>query len=74
MNYLWVIEENDIERVKELINLHQNPFVSNRVATNIEGINLAVNKNSILKAMIMCLLTSQQSSGPDERLIIEASK
>jgi len=65
MNINWTITEFDIQRVKDFVNDHQNPFVESRISRNVNRLNIQVDRNSILKGIIMCLLTTQQRSGPN---------
>ena len=65
MEINWVISSNDIERVRRFVDEMDNPFVTGRISRNVKREGVVVDKNSILKCMIMCLVTSQQRSGPD---------
>jgi len=65
MNINWNIEDADILRLKEFVRLQNNPLVSARILRNINKEDLEFSKDAILKCMIMCLLTSQQRSGPN---------
>jgi len=64
MNIIWEINDYDIRMVKDFISKHQNPLVASRISRNINHRSIKIDKNSVLKCMIMCLLTSQQRSGP----------
>jgi hypothetical protein len=70
MNINWDIEDNDINRLREFIQEHDNAFVARRISRNVNRQNLQLNKNSILKNLIMCLLTSQQLAGPNSPIAI----
>ena len=65
MKIHWDISEYDIQRVTDFINENQNPFVKNRIDRNINRQSILINNNAILKTIAMCLLTSQQRSGPN---------
>lgn len=65
MEINWVITGNDIKRVQRFVNEHDNPFVAGRIARNVKREGIVVDRNSILRCMIMCLITSQQRSGPN---------
>ena len=65
MDIIWDINDNDISRVNDFVARHQNAFVAYRISKNINRQTIRVDKNSILKSLIMCLLTSQQRSGPN---------
>lgn len=65
MNITWDINDSDISRVSGFIAQHQNIFVTYRISKNINRDNIQIDRNSILKSLIMCLLTSRQRSGPN---------
>jgi len=44
---------------------NENPFLKARISRNVEKKNLTIDKDTIIKTLIMCLLTSQQRSGPN---------
>ena len=62
--------EDDIIKVKEIVTAPQNTFVSGRIAKNVKRHNIEIDKNLILKRLIMCLLTSQQRSGPNSPIAV----
>lgn len=61
----WNISQNDIQNVKEVIKNNQNAFLKARKERNIKRENLKINKDSIIRTLLMCILTSQQRSGPE---------
>jgi thermostable 8-oxoguanine DNA glycosylase len=66
MKLLWQIEDNDIQKVKEFYKRHkENVFVLNRIKRNVEREGLNFSKGIFWQAMISCLLTTQQRSGPN---------
>ena len=65
MNFNWEITDNDIKRVNDFLSQNKNSFVANRISKNINRENIKLDRNTILKNVIMCLLTSQQRSGPN---------
>ena len=65
MKIKWVITENDINRVQRFVDEHDNPFVASRISRNVKREGIIVDRNLILRCMIMCLITSQQRSGPN---------
>lgn len=68
MNINWDIGEDDIRRIIDFVNQNKNPFVENRISCNLKRQNILICKDSILKCMLMCLLTNQQRSGTDSSL------
>ena len=65
MNINWNITQTDIEKVKKVIADNDNAFLKSRHLRNVEKQNIVIDKDKIIKTMIMCLLTSQQRSGPN---------
>jgi len=66
MKIFWQIEERDVKNVKTFFDSHKdNPFVKNRINRNINRSVPKVTKDLFWEAMISCLLTTQQRSGPD---------
>ncbi|MEX2437329.1 MAG: hypothetical protein WD509_01990 [Candidatus Paceibacterota bacterium] len=65
MKIIWSISENDVRKVKEVINDNQNAFLKIRKDRNVDRNNLLINEDSVIRTLLMCLLTSQQRSGPN---------
>jgi hypothetical protein len=65
LNINWNISQTDINKVKKVIADNENAFLQARRLRNVEKQNIVIDKDTIIKTMIMCLLTSQQRSGPN---------
>lgn len=65
MNINWDILQSDIDKVKKVVADNENAFLQARRLRNVEKQNIVINKDKIFKTMTMCLLTSQQRSGPN---------
>lgn len=65
MKINWDYSAADIQNVKDFIKSNSGPFVESRRNRNVEKQNIIVNRDSVIKCMMMCLLTSQQRSGPN---------
>lgn len=66
MKHKWIVEEDDIHTISQLYEKQgSNPFVINRIKRNINGHYGTITRDSIWKQIVMCLLTTQQRSGPD---------
>jgi len=65
MNITWNISQQDIDKVKKVIAENDNAFLRARRLRNVEKQNIVIDNETIIKTMIVCLLTSQQSSGPN---------
>jgi len=65
MKINWVIEEKDIRHIREFVaSQSSKSFVKNRIARNVDGPIPEFNRDIFWNAMISCLLTTQQRSGP----------
>lgn len=65
MNINWHITQTDIDKVNKVIADNDNAFLKSRHLRNVEKQNIVIDKDKIIQTMIMCLLTSQQRSGPN---------
>lgn len=65
MEIIWSVSNNDMHKVKEVINYNQNAFLKIRRERNVNRKNLLINEDTLIRTLLMCLLTSQQRSGPD---------
>jgi hypothetical protein len=70
VNIIWELQDNDIIRLKVFMQKNTNPFVARRILRNVNHVNLQLDKNSMLKTFAMCLLTTQQRSGPNSPISI----
>ncbi len=68
MNITWKIDETDIIKVTDYVNTHNNPFVEDRINRNVNRNDIQIDRDAIIKTMLMCLLTSQQDSSPDSNI------
>lgn len=62
MNIKWNISESDIKKVTDFVNQNKGPFVEKRIGLNIHRQNILIDKDSILKSMLMSILITQQRS------------
>jgi hypothetical protein len=65
MKLIWEISESDIATVKRLFASQDNPFVQARIKRNVMRQGITINRETIWEEIVMCLLTTQQRSGPD---------
>jgi len=70
MKINWEISESDIKKVVKFVDEHKNPNVISRINRNIERRDIQIDKDTIIKTMLMCLMTSPQGSDPESSLII----
>ncbi len=65
MEIVWNISEKDITNLREFVSQNDNAFVEKRISKNVKKENIQLDRNSVLRYIIICLLTSQQRSGPN---------
>lgn len=66
MKLLWQIEDSDIQKVKVFYESQKsNAFVLNRIERNVKKVLPQFSKDLFWEAMISCLITTQQRSGPN---------
>jgi thermostable 8-oxoguanine DNA glycosylase len=66
MKITWQIEEKDLELINKFKKKYRNnPFVQKRIERNIDKTSINISKDEFFKAMVSCLLTTQQRSGPN---------
>jgi hypothetical protein len=66
MKLLWQIEDSDIQKVKSFYEAQKsNDFVLNRIERNVKKVLPQFSNELFWEAMISCLVTTQQRSGPD---------
>ena len=68
MEINWTIGNDDIIKVKDFVAKHNSPFVDRVIERNVKRQNIRIDRDAILKNKIMCLLTSQQPSGPNSKI------
>jgi len=68
MNIIWNILDEDILKIKKVLDENENQFLKKRRELNIERKNIVINEDEIIKTMLACLLTSQQRSGPNSAI------
>jgi hypothetical protein len=66
MELIWKISDSDISRVRDFISAAQGtPFVQERVKRNLGQTKPRISREAFWHALVGCLLTTQQKSGPD---------
>ena len=61
----WIVEWSDCEAVSRFVNDQRNKnFVLDRIRHNVDGLVPKFTRERFWKALVMCLLTTQQRSGP----------
>lgn len=66
MKLIWEIDENDVARIRAFYQIHENnKFVARRLRRNVKKELPVFTNDMFWEAMVSCLLTTQQRSGPD---------
>jgi len=66
MKIVWQVHSNDIIKVKEFVEMRSNnPFVQQRIQRNLADKKTIISLDEFWFAMVACLLTTRQRSGPD---------
>jgi hypothetical protein len=65
MEIRWIITKRDTKRVSDFVNAHRkNAFVQHRIRRNLKGQHADLGPATVWAALVNCLLTTQQRSGP----------
>lgn len=66
MKIVWQIEEQDVKTVQDLLESYRDdPIVRHRIKKNLCEVKPQVTKDDFWQAMVSCMFTTQQRSGPD---------
>jgi hypothetical protein len=74
MKFKWEVSESDISKVIDFVSKHKSPYVEHIVNRNINRRDLVIDKNSLLKTMFMCLLSTDTDSYPEGKVNSMLSK
>lgn len=66
MRITWHIGQRDVQKLMDFVRDHEdNPFVQHRIKKNLAPQSVQVRRKRFWYGMIVCLVTTQQRSGPD---------
>ena len=68
MKVIWDLNDSDSKKVVDFVNENKTPFVENRISRNINRKGLILDKDIILRNMLMCLLATHHDSNQDKKL------
>ena len=68
MKVIWDLNDSDSKKVVDFVNENKTPFVEDRTNRNINRKGIVLNRDIILKNMLMCLLTTQYDPHQDRKL------
>jgi thermostable 8-oxoguanine DNA glycosylase len=68
MELIWKLSDSDIDKVRDFVNKNKNPKVDRIINRNINHIDRIIDKDTILKTMLICLLSSETDSYPENKI------
>jgi thermostable 8-oxoguanine DNA glycosylase len=69
MKFTWHVERRDVRMVQALLKtMRHHPFVRQRTAQNLADQKRAPTRAQVWKKLVVCLLTTQQRSGPKSKV------
>lgn len=74
MKFVWDVSKSDIDKVTDFVKKHRNPDIDNLLSRNINHVNVAIDKDSLLKTMLICLLSADTNSNPQHTIDAVLSK
>ena len=71
MEFRWVISQGNRKPYSDFVERHKShSIVKERIDRNLKHIDVAISKGRFWRALVGCLLTTQQRSGPSSRVAI----
>lgn len=71
MEFRWVITKANVKPYWEFVERHKNHnIVKERVDRNLKHLGVAISKDNFWRALVGCLLTTQQRSGRNSRVAV----
>ena len=69
MEIRWKITKKDVAKIQRIVESQKNnPFLLHRIELNVNNPPAKVTKSKLWYALVLCLLTTQQRSGPNSRI------
>jgi thermostable 8-oxoguanine DNA glycosylase len=68
MELIWKLSDSDINRIRDFVKKYMNPNVEKIINKNINHIDRVIDKDSLLKAMLICLMSSETDSYPASKI------
>jgi thermostable 8-oxoguanine DNA glycosylase len=68
MELLWKLSDSDISRIIDFVKKHKNPNVEKIINKNINHVDRVIDKDSLLKAMLICLMSTETDSYPENKI------
>jgi thermostable 8-oxoguanine DNA glycosylase len=68
MELIWKLSDSDLNKVRDFVSKNKNQKVERVIARNINHIDRTTDKDSLLRTMLICLLSSDTDSYPDSKI------
>jgi hypothetical protein len=68
MELIWKLSDSDINKVRDFVNKNQNQKVEGIINRNLNHIDRMLDKDSLLRTMLICLLSSETDSYPERKI------
>jgi len=68
MELIWKLSDSDIYRIRDFVKKHKNPNVEKIINKNINHVYRVIDKDSLIKAMLICLMSSETDSYPESKI------
>jgi thermostable 8-oxoguanine DNA glycosylase len=68
MELIWKLTDSDINKIRDFVNKNKNQKVDRIISRNINHIDRTIDKDSLLRTMLICLLSSETDSYPDGKI------
>jgi hypothetical protein len=68
MELIWKLSDSDINRIRDFVKKHNNPKVERIISKNINHVDRVIDKDSLLRAMLICLMSSEADSYPESKI------
>ena len=68
MELIWKLSDSDINKVRDYVKNNKNQNVERIINRNINHIDRIIDKDSLLRTMLICLLSSETDSYPESKI------
>ena len=68
MELIWKLSDSDINKVRDYVSKNKNQSVERIVNRNINHIDRIIDRDTLLRTMLICLLSSETDSYPESKI------
>lgn len=68
MELVWKLSDKDIYKIRDFVKKNKNPDVEKIINRNINHVDRVIDRDSILKVMLICLMSSETDSYPESKI------